>query len=149
MKYLKSHSLIECKNEDVRYTRGKEALMFMNGKFHPICKRFFWDSRHGSDLFCKKLGYDGANYKKSNYDLTADGVSLGDCVQGAKHFNTCTKYADPNRSCPLFQIGGACNDNKKYCIPGESQGMKIECAGGNGRRSMCEGNKQLLLDIKR
>ena len=33
-----------------------------------------------------------------------------------------------------------CKDNVKHCIPGKRMGMNIECEGGDGRRSSCQGN---------
>ena len=124
-------------------TAEKEALIFMNGKFHPICGRFFWDNRNGPDLFCKKLGYDQASNYGSRYSLPFEGVSLGSCSQNAIHFNSCQIYPDPDRSCPLYQIGGACKDGVEYCNQGKQMGIKIECKGGPGKRSSCEGNLQL------
>ena len=129
---------IGCKDEDVRHTEVKESLMFMNDKFHPICGNWFWDDRHGSDLFCRKLGYDKAKKFDSRYDLPADGVSLGRCPQDAKHFDSCTHGVTSGEACTLFQIG--CKDNVKHCIPGNRMGMNIECEGGDGRRSSCQGN---------
>ena len=109
---------------DVQLRTDNTPLIFVEGKFRPICGHFFWDDKNGVNLFCRKLGYMTGKITAKRLQIDDDAVQIGKCISGAESFSQCGIG-----SCTPMEVGGT-KQRHCRCRAGEKAGFRVTCSGG-------------------
>ena len=124
-----------CKDGDVKFEKNnfgnpRIAKMFVNGAFHPICGHYFWNNRHGANLFCRKMGYESGILSKRKVPNSRNAVQVGVCKEGDVDVANCT-----GGFCNTLELGGMCFN--ATCKAGVNAAVVIECKGNSEKTNSC------------
>lgn len=120
--------------------------VFWSGEWSPICGHYFWNSQHGAQAFCQKLGYTTGTYKREYSEYCKDAIEIGVCRPG-ETIDSCTGGSNK------YQKTGWCSAGNSVKITiacnGNPQGSSLSTCNVQGSElSDCKGKVKVLSSIK-
>ena len=103
--------------------------MFWERKWSPICGYSFWDDNAGATSFCNKLGYRAGTVNKIQGSYSISHLRVGKCREGEE-------LAECSAGGNYLE-----NDVERYCHPGQTASLAIECDQQTETYSSCNISK--------
>ena len=75
--------------ETVQEGKAFVPEVLFEGKYHPICGHYFWDSEHGAKAFCNLLGFKNGKMTQTKAIYNVDAMPVGHCKAG-EELTKCT-----------------------------------------------------------